>query len=119
MALILWAPSAAAQMAIENAWSQHTRRQRMRQGCAKGCRVRPWIGLLLPLLMMPPLAAAEEAPFAVAVAGGKDAGHWPFALVAPLEEAPFAVAGAAAKDSGQWPYSLTTPRSAAGGETHA
>jgi hypothetical protein len=45
----------------------------MRQGCARGCRVRPWIGLLLTLLMMPPLAAAEEAPFAVAVAGAKDA----------------------------------------------
>ena len=116
----------------------------MRQGCARGCRVRP-IGLLLTLLMMPPLAAAEEAPFAVAVAGAKDAGHWPFALVgpleeapfavagasakdaghwpfalmAPLEEAPFAVAGAAAKDAGQWPYSLAAPRLAAGGEPRA
>ena len=81
----------------------------MRQGCARGCRVRPWIGLLLTLLMMPPLAAAEEAPFAVAVAGAKDAGHWPFALVAPLEEAPFAVAVAGAKDAGHWPFALMAP----------
>ena len=94
----------------------------MRQGCARGCRVRPWIGLLLTLLMMPPLAAAEEAVAGAKDAGtgrsrcgavgrgalrrAKDAGHWPFALVAPLEEAPFAVAGAAVKDAGQWPYSL-------------
>ena len=91
----------------------------MRQGCARGCRVRPWIRLLLTLLMMPPLAAAEEAPFAVAVAGAKDAGYWPFALMAPLEEAPFAVAGAGAKDAGQWPNSLATPRLAAGGEARA
>jgi len=81
--------------------------------------VRPGIRLLLTLLMMPPLAAAEEAPFAVAVVGAKDAGHWPFALVAPLEEAPFAVAGASAKDAGQWPNSLATPRLAAGGEARA
>ena len=91
----------------------------MRQGCARGCRVRPWIGLLLTLLMMPPLAAAEEAPFAVAVAGAKDAGHWPFAPLAAAEEAPFAVAGAAVKDAGQWPYSLAAPQLPAGGEAAA
>ena len=106
----------------------------MRQGCARGCRVRPWIRLLLTLLMMPPLAAAEEAPFAVAGAGAKDAGQWPNSLATPRlaaggearaavggawqrpyaqtgssepsEEAPIPFEGAAPSPGARWPYAL-------------
>ena len=89
----------------------------MRQGRGRRCRAHPWIELLLPLLMVAPLAAAaEEMPFADAGAAAKDAGRWPYSLAAPLaaaEEAPFADAGAAAKDAGRWSYSLVAPLAAA------
>ena len=91
----------------------------MRQGRTRTCRVRPWIGLLAALLMVAPLAAAEEARFAGADDAAADAVRWRYALVAPLtaaEEAPFAVAGIAAKDAGHWPYFLAEPPSASGAE---
>ena len=64
------------------------------------------IAFLLALLVVPPLAAAEEAPFGAAA---EDTGRWPYALVTPLttaDEVPFDVA---ARDSGRWRYSLTSP----------
>jgi hypothetical protein len=97
---------------------------------ARRCRVGPWLGLLLALFMVAPLAAAEEAPFAVAGAAAKDAGRWPYTLVAPLaagEEAPFDVErgryaqaepsapgeetpipfeGAPPSEAAPWPYAL-------------
>ena len=87
----------------------------MCQGRARRWRVRPWIGLLLVLLMVPQLAAAEQVPFAVAGAAAMNAGHWSYALVAPLaswEEAPFAVAGAMAMDAARWSYALVAPLAA-------
>ena len=78
----------------------------MRQGCARGCRVRPWVGLLLTLLMMSPLAAAEEAPFALAGAAAKDAGQWPYSLAAPQLD-PGGEAHAAVEGAWQRPYAQT------------
>lgn len=76
--------------------------------------MRLWIGLLLAaLLMVAPLAAADEAPFAVASDVAKDADRWRYALVGPLtaaDEAPFAVGpGAAASAAGRRAYAQAAP----------
>ena len=84
------------------------RSQRMRPGRVR----RFWIGLLLALLMVPELTAAQEAPFAIERIAAGDAGRWRYSLVTPLaagEEAPLAVAGIAVTDAGRWPYSLAAP----------
>jgi hypothetical protein len=84
----------------------------IRQRAAQRCRLNSSIGILLAVLVVAPVAAAEEAPFGVADPAVNETGRGPYSLVTPLaveEETPLAVAGVAARDVDGQPYAQAAP----------